>query len=258
MTVLLFGNKAIGDNISFVLPLYKYLSLSYTVDCILPNFEAFKLFSNIPFIKNLSLADNLDGAEYTKIFPNYDKVYLCSRGMYSRFANFGENICSDIKKETKINYWPHDIFDRFGFEYLSEYGVLDIDWYKDYYIDFNCSSKSVLLHTVASVESKSYNKKDELKSLLEKEGFEVFTIDLEMDIRSNLHLINQVKYILTVDTSVVWMAFALGKEPFVFMYRKEYTEGLLGLKNLVPWYSTLNEIPPDVIANCFLGRLIHS
>ena len=79
-------------------------------------------------------------------------------------------------------------------------------------------------------------------------------MDFSLDIRTNLHLINQVKAILTVDTSTLWLAKALGKEPYVFfgdlllIYKGVGgdPDEMLGVKNLIP--NTCGDVN-DIIAN---------
>ena len=118
---------------------------------------------------------------------------------------------------------------------------VDLRWFDEFYYDFKCKTNSVLLTTQSRLEMKCYRKKEELKELLTRYGYEIFEADVEKDIRFNLHLVNQIRNILTVDTCIYWLGLALGKSPCAFFRHGEnnersFTEWMLGTKNLIPWY----------------------
>jgi len=188
-----------------------------------------------------------------KWFEDYDKVYVTNsyeaKGVTRRVVD--------------VTYRPVMKLAEYGEEFRPEYMRLNIDWYKDFYKDFQCGPNSVLLNTVANAPFRTYTRP--LKPELEKLGFEVFEFNLDSDIRENMHLINQVTHVLSVDTSTQWLARCLGKTPHVFMSRdmgdfhffmsrfdfEEEVEIRCGLKNLVPWHDRLDDIEPSLIAERF-------
>ena len=101
------------------------------------------------------------------------------------------------------------------FELEYEDWSVDIDWYKEYYKDFKCDDHTVVLNCCSFEECRTYKKQHELKQIFTSNGFDVRDVDFELDIRTNMHLMHQAKYIVTTDTATYWMAKSLGKEPYM-------------------------------------------
>lgn len=271
MKVLVFAANTIGDNIGNILPVCRKLHAEgHQVDCLVSPPQIFNIFSGTPYFNKIIpipyrsiryLPQITDEAikESANLFPLYDKVFSCFRGAYRRIkrlvdASLMGNIDTRIEADAEYDFMPVGIFNKFGFKYLPEDILINLEWYKSYYKDFNCSENSVLINTQSGCDARTYNKKEELKSILTTKGFEVIEMDFDVDIRYNLYLINQVKHILTVDTSTYWLGKCLGRSPHVFLHT-EFSEVYLGVKNLVPWYETLDEIPAELIVECFLERI---
>ena len=274
MKILIFGIATIGDNLAYVLPLCRILhEQGHETHCFIPNENAFKLFSNVPFLSNVSLIESQSKSprvsnetlmDCAKKFPLYDKIYVCRSGLFRRLKSLADpslmqNVDSRIETISEVKFWPIEIFGKFDLQYEHRFNEIDINWYNQFYENFHCVGQSVLLHTQSDSPSKTYQKKDKLKNLLENHGFSVYEIDHNKDIRQNLHLIDQTKHILTVDTSIYWMARGLGKKPSVFLHQdvgqtRRFSECMLDIKNLVPWYDYLNDIPSEVIIDCFVAH----
>ena len=270
MNLLIVDHFCIGDHVALVMPFCKsFYEQGHKIDCMVSNENVMKLMSHMPYFRNLIPQDpsiELDALkERSKLFPQYDKVYIFSRDIYKKTISVADpevmkNVDPRILPESETDYWPVELFNRFQMEYKPYYILLDLDWYKDYYRNFECKRNSVLLNTQARLAFRTYNKREEVKAGLIKHGFEVREIDTTVDIRTNLFLINQVKHIITVDTSVFWMARSLGKSPYCFFHQdpdgyRQFSSIMLNVTNLVPWYDYLNDIPPEVIVDCFVEKV---
>ena len=266
MKILMLGSNPIGDNLAYILPMSAVIHQEgHELDCMMPNKQIFNLFSDMPYFTNLiqvpiigHKASEERIREFVEFLPQYDKVFVCSRGVYVRIRQIvGEelmkNIDPRIEPESETDFWPIEILGRFGIKYKYSYSRLDMNWYKPFYHDFGCKSNSVLVNTKSNVAVRTYNKGDELKWLLKKSGYDIYEVDVNQDIRYNLHLVNQVRHVLTVDTGTFWMAKSLGKEIHTFFHRR-FTEDLLGQKSLVPLQPSLSDISPQVIVDYFVHK----
>ena len=142
---------------------------------------------------------------------------------YYKLFNSKFYVLEDVAKQLNIN--NYDI-------------KISIDWYNEFYKNYNFSKKSLLLNTKSTSMNRNYYHKMELKQELTNCGFNVIEINNDKNICENLHVLNQVKYIITVDTGLLWLAKSLGKKPFaikselnpdlnIFTYEK-----ILGVKFL--------------------------
>jgi len=106
-------------------------------------------------------------------------------------------------------YSPACNFALVGKEYDQRYMDFDLAWFKKYYRDFQCKKNTILLNCSAAESRRSYAQKDELQAILMGRGFDVRLFDYVIPLPTNLFLVAQVSYILTVATSTVYLAKAL-------------------------------------------------
>jgi len=261
--VLFAAPGSIGDTIYCMLPMLPILqSRGYTVHGMFRNRHAYRLLRETPYFERVlplcekGLQEEIS-ADSKKWFEDYDKVYIVNG-----YSNKGVT-----RRVVNVAYRPIMKLAEWGEEFRPEYMRLNIDWYSDFYKDFRCGLNSVLLNTTSSAKCRTYTRP--LKPELEKLGFEVLEFDLNSDIRENMHLVNQVSHVLSVDTSTQWLARCLGKTPHVFMSRdsgkfsffmshfdfEEEVEIRCGVKNLVPWHDHMDDIEPSLIAKNFANAV---
>ena len=136
---------------------------------------------------------------------------------------------------------------------IDNYNIeISIDWYNEFYKNYNFSKKSLLLNTKSTSMNRNYYHKMELKQELTNCGFNVIEINNDKNICENLHVLNQVKYIITVDTGLLWLAKSLGKKPFIIIPEHDYDNRfnygkLLGVKVLNG--RTVKEIVEDFLCS---------
>ena len=273
---LLIASGGIGDFFSSIIPLAKEIEKKYELHCLCYNEDGHKILSCLPYFKSNLLISNigfrkkepdLNIAEKSltsvaKMFKNYDFVYIPFNILEKRFYQLVDaSLLSKVvlQKTTSSQYQPCLICNAYGF-YEADLS-LDIDFFNHYYHKFNISANSVLVNGASNSIRKNYDRTAKLKELLSKKGFNAISLDLTKDIRENIHLIHQVKHILTTDTSTLWIAKALSKEPDVF-FANTYPDGIepekmLRCKNLIKkLYTNINEIDPEEIVAEFIKNKI--
>jgi len=265
--VLILSEASIGDSIVSTLPMVKYLKKEgCKVHVHLASDVSWKLMSEVPFIDVItrtstgykagchhppSMELTIDD-EPKLLIESYDVVYMRDcQYMYERYFNINLNKSLVVKYNCGYYatlYRPEFIFNQLGFK---DYDIsISIDWYNRFHKNFNLPNNSLLLNTKSNDMARSYYRKIELKERLKNHNFNVIEIDENKDVRENLHLINQVRYILTVDTGVLWLAKSLGKTPYLIIPKHAYFnklnyERLLGVK-------ALNSLTPKNIVDDFL------
>ncbi len=279
--VMIWGHWGTGDHISVTLPLARTLARQGNiVHGVFHNLNAYRLMRETSCFDTCFMLPNYYAEDYedefsmsqtfsdmAQLFPRYEAVYATSHAVYHLIREVADT--SLLSNFVKLNYADSTTstvsrtkftLGEFGQEGCDEDIKLDIDMYKDYYLDFDCKGNSVLLNSVAKGTFRTYHRHNEVKETLLREGFDVKELDYNVDIRKNMHLVHQVKYILTTDTVVVWMAKALGKTPYVFLSEgmgrfgpsKEFD---LGVSNIVSWYHNINQIPPQEIVDGFIKAI---
>lgn len=252
MKVLVVGRTEIGDTISNTLPIIRVLKeQGHTIHFVGQTLTTLRLILNFPYVDYCWPV--CDKADLPNIIEPYDIVYTCAGAVLEVIGSF-ENVVK-FQESPEIFYRPEKQLANIGLKFRDELRLIDLAWYRDYYKDFECKSNSVLLNCESDGLSRVYRKGAELKVYLEDKGFDVREFDTSIDIRTNLHLVHQAPYILTVDTSTLWMARALAKEPYMILsedaYPKEVYRQRLRCENIVPWRTHLNKLQAEEIANCF-------
>lgn len=260
-SLILMDADAIGDHISHALTIARKINDKSDVYLLTSNTNGYKLLKQTPYFKSCILCDNMnkigDLTNVANSFGLYDEVFIPMKRAWDNFKDL-PNITNVVKKDwIKEGYRPFKILKEYGF--TDQFEVqLNIDWYKYFYEDFKCSSNTVLVNGTSHQSKRTYNNiKEVIKRL---KDFDVRTIDCNKDIRTNLHLINQCKYILTTDTSTLWIAKSLNKNPYVFLCNAEFDYNLelaLGVKNIINdnLCLNINDISVDQIVDGFLNKV---
>ena len=280
--VLILSSLALGDCVSCTLTLANNLAKTHQVYCITNTTTAYKLFREIPCFYCVIQSDNhrieesyvdqkfvdVHVEKYTdlaKQFSLYDKVYLSRVSYYNHFIEFIEpSLIANLVHPIKYDFESQPPKTRsemtscyFGFTETDH--SININWYKHHYHDFKCLNNTVLFNGLSDQPNRTYARRDEVVQILKSSGFDVRQLDLSVDIRTNIHLINQAPYILTTDTSTFWLAKSLGKSPYVFisnsMYKNSVIQQLLGSKNIIENKGDMNKTEPQEIVSGFLAAL---
>ena len=277
--ILLLANRGLGDHVSSIV-IAKNLSKGNYLHGIFSNLHGFNLIKQTPYLSSYSLLDvNIEflpsgDVDFTKmkkklspiveIFPLYEEVYVCRPGFLRSILkmfpiNLQKNVVTPFANYNKNIFRPLAMANEFGFK--TKDISLNIEWYKDYYHDFKCDKNSILLNCDSTYMNRTYIEKKSIKKELEKIGFDVREFDYSSDIRSNIHLIHQVEHIITTDTSTLWLAKALNKQPHVFLAANDLPikkmEVILDVKNIISKkYKEINLIPPIEIVNGFLKTVL--
>jgi hypothetical protein len=228
--------------------------MGHQVDAFIGNEDAYKLLKPIPCFDNLY---HINDTLFCNVYHQYDKIYLITNWHNPAYYSIIPNVIP--YNNWQIWYNTAQRLNAQGLTYNEDYCRINLNWYNDFLYDFKCNSNSVLLETISSRPNRTYAKMKELVHYLSLAGFDVRILNLENDIRTNLHLIDQVPYVLTTDTGLLWMTKAIGKSPHVYLsrgkdgnkFRFDKWENRLGVKNIVSWYDTLNEIPSEEIVQEF-------
>ena len=280
--ILLLSHFALGDCAACTVALAKNLSKTSQVFCVTSTQLQYRYLREMPYFHSVIQSENhrpdkqlypdvtsnefidLHTEKYTdlaKIFILYDKVYITRLSFYKQIHKYVDsklltNVVAPTTEKHIGQYRPLIYVGYFGFTEF-DFSV-DINWYSRYYFDFKCGNNTVLVNGLSDSTLRSYKRTSEVIDLLKSLNFDVRVFDIKTDIRKNLHLINQAKYILTTDTSTLWLAKALHKTPFVFMSNNEYPnetiQKLLGTKNIVPCRD-IDEIEPEEIVQGFLRSI---
>lgn len=264
MKVLVFGQDAIGDHISNVLPTAKALhEVGHKVDGVFHNLHGYRLMRETPYFETCLMLNGRSEDGFRDIvewFAEYDSVYICSKKDYDLIHMWADPKNVVPRKDIEeVLYQPASKLKELGLEYQEGFIDLNIDWYQEHYENFNCSNSSVLL-SCTSKPYKSYNRVDELKNLLESKGFDVRIPDITKDVRTNMHLVNQVGYVIAIDSFLMWAAQSLGKPTYLIIHQgkdkhRRSWEVRSGIKNIAPWYDTMDDIPPEVIVENFINSI---
>lgn len=276
MKTLIIGQVGIGDTFTNTFPLAQ-VAKNGLLHGLFHNEASYRLARETPFFDACiplpylyTPTDNNAAAvvevfqDAAKLFPQYDRVYLTSAWALDFMARAAspELLVNIVPwKETADGYRPIRQLEKFGFEFHQHLLDVDINWYAKFYRDFKCSNRSVLFEPSSYERVRNYRWADYVVELLEHEGFEIHRFDYNLDIRTNMHLVHQVRHVLTTDTAAVWMARALGKEPHIFIAGGQGKFHLrqqvlrINCRNIVPWYDNINEIPPEEIVEGFLRGL---
>ncbi len=272
MKVLVFGQNAIGDHISNVLSIGRALyEAGHEVDGVFYNIHGYQLLRETPYFNACVLLNDRSKdvfRDIAKWFSEYDKVYISSDKDDDLFwmwveSHLLENVVAHklVEPITPVErFRPILKLEELWLEYQPGYINLQINWYQDYYENFQCGANSVLLSHTSKELHKSYSHVNDLRDLLTEAGFDVRFVDITKDVRTNMHLVHQVAHVLTVDTFILWAAKSIGKEPYIFIDqgengRRRVYESRLGARNIVPWYDKMDDIPPEVIAEGFINAI---
>jgi hypothetical protein len=221
MVFSIVANPSLGDALAYTLPIAISLGRS---NLITTNENVDKILRNTPYF--LSGSNSKSKIIFTGGPGWYKKLHCCRFCPNDGICNWcgkyqnHHKLCIDFIRDrkcfgewygfrkinikfTKEVYRPKKICATWGLEWQDNMDKLNLEWYQDYYQDFRCSQESILVN----IKSSSLNRalKPELIDYLKK-NWDVREFDFSKDIRSNLFLINQVKHIVTVDTSTVWLA----------------------------------------------------
>jgi hypothetical protein len=222
---LFVGNPSLGDSLSYTFPLAVGLGGGGLV-CTNP--DVCKVLGATPYFSG-------DDGEFTVLTgsPGWSRKKpacdMCSEGVcfhcgksatHHRFISdlkncYGEwygfvNPLSEYIESSSL-YRPRKITETWGIEWKSEMTRLDLKWYSDWKMDFGCSDRTILLNLQSASRNRCLEEsKDEIVDFLK--DWDVRFLDFNIDVRSNMFLINQAKHIVTVDTSTVWLAKYLGHE----------------------------------------------
>jgi hypothetical protein len=195
--------------------------------------------------------------KYDKVVIGYDSHFV---GVFKRAIPPGPTVLHPIRflnsNWAGDRYKPIKYFEEIGYTYDDRLLNFDINLLKKFYVDSHCGPKSLLLNCKSSDKCRTYLNHEKLRHLLEKEGFDVREQNPQRPLAENFHLVNQCKYILSVDTSTIWVAKCLGKTPFVILSGQNCTHVALNtLPEQFP-YELINEIPPEEIVRKFLLSIL--
>lgn len=132
-----------------------------------------------------------------------------------------------------------------------------MSWFEHYYKDFKCGDNTVVFNPFALIYTRTYSCYKQVKSMLEYYGFDVRLIDFNEDIRTNIFLIKQAKYILTTDTSTLWIAKAIS-HPHIYCFRTDlgsFSEIKLGVPHLLQKKCYIDMISPEEIVQGFFKKI---
>lgn len=265
-SLIVMDSDAIGDHISHALTIAKSIQKTTKVYALLSNKHGYNLLRQTPYFESCILCNHMmpnasieDITDVAKSFALYDDVYIPMKRAYDKFKTVDPTLLKNVVKKTiiKEGYRPVKILKEYGLQPTSDV-ELKLNWYKDFYHDFQCNTNTILVNGESSQTKRNYNNIDQVIKKLNQ--FDIRTIDCTKDIRTNLHLINQVKYVLTTDTSTLWIAKALSKSPYVFLCNAEFSYSLpvaLGVKNIIDDSncSNINDISADQIVAGFLRSI---
>ena len=260
MNVLLVGpTYGIGDHITTTLIIARNLSATSRVHGLFFNTEGYHLMRQTPYFSSCILAKKTNCLDIARSFCLYDKVII-SQKVYQDFMGVDVELLKNVTMHSdyEVNqYRPDRICQQYDVEDPNI--DLDIKWFDEFYKDFQCTNKTILLNCKSIFSDRTYHRMEDVANLLASK-FDVRLFDLSKDIRVNIHLINQARYVLTTDTSTYWIARALGKEPYVFLCPATYPnyspEVALGTDNIVSNnHNDIDEIEPDEIVSGFLNRI---
>jgi hypothetical protein len=251
------------------------------IDCIFSNKHAYDLLKETPFFSNCILSNqtkverlssgeiDLDLMErkikhLSSVFDNYDYLIINRPGSLRKTI---EKFISrkQIKKliqpkyiYNKFVYRPHAVCMEYGFPCVEI--NLKINWYKKNFYNFKCNKKTVLLNGESAYLDRTYLKISSVAEELSDLGFDVRYFDFSENICKNMHLIDQAAFVLTTETSTIWLAKALGKNPYVFLSSSNQPinqlEKILNSKNIIENFDNLNDVSPQNIVFNFAYRCI--
>ena len=230
--ILILVEEAIGDTIVKTILIINH-NKKNVIDLLLPKesdrtTKIKQLIEKIPYVNSIFEFNKFD----ERTLLNYDLIYI-PKDQVARHYNFFPTIkflknVIMIRKFSKNNLPTHDLI-CYTPEAIAKllnidnYNIkISIDWYNEFYKNYNFSKKSLLLNTKSTSMNRNYYHKMELKQELTNCGFNVIEINNDKNICENLHVLNQVKYIITVDTGVFWLAKSLGKKPFMIIPEHNY------------------------------------
>ena len=278
---LLLANTGLGDHVALTMPLAREIHKTHKVHCLTHNKHGYRIIRHLSCLESCIQTNNLSMdylfgweldeklvseklTDVARLFSNYDKVYVALQSLYERLYQYVDNnlLSNVVQRMSVISYYrPAFILKAHGFPEGDADRSLDINLFCNYYKDFNCNHKTIILNGQSSSPLRTYDRIKEVAKLLSSQNFDVRFMNENDDIRTNLHLLNQSKYVLTTDTSTYWLAKSIGKEPHVFLCKatykqKEDAEEMLGTKNLVQnIHSSLNQISPEEIVEGFINRI---
>ena len=270
MKILIICPIHLGDNISDTLPLaysLKNKNPSCVIDTLVFNKTAYYILKHTPYFNDHIVGKNIyenisrgvfpNDIDFVKeheiLFKNYDQIYCLGKGIQKRCRDAKFIINNLVERKTlPHNYTPYLVLESYDMPLTNPY--LDIKWYDEFFVDFKCSTSTVVLNCESVQPRKNYNKQNRIIDLLSE--YDVRVIDTKVDIRTNIHLINQSPYVLTTDTSTLWIAKCLNKQPHVFFAGDvKFSEIELGLPNLVSSHKHVNDIPPEESVNSFFKKI---
>lgn len=243
MRIAVFNaQQGLGDAVAHCFPLCKLLKQQghYIEFWQMNRKVAIDLASSLPYVDAIDLFEFeyvSDTTKYSK--KNLEsvskmKTRLCDIDEFYLFASASKEkmeLCGELFGDETLPkivdrrytpyidlnpqmYDPERWFKSVGKEFKQEYMLFDLDWFKDFYKDFGVKKNTVLLNCASAEYVRTYIWGKELKASLEEVGFHVVEFDYDADIRTNLFLLNSVPYILTVPTSTIYLAYALGRHDF--------------------------------------------
>ena len=274
---LVIGEESIGDELSTTLPLVRALKDAGNVVHLLSlNLNNYRLMRVVPEVDVCLLLGNFLSGQSTdndtmvevvgdvaKLYPGYSAVYTCESYIHSYLQKYVDlallaNLVKPAETSSDCFRSVHQL-SKIGLTFKEEYLRLHIDLFQSHKTNFKCSPLSVLWSHKSNAELRNYSRHEEVTALLTDAGFEVHTLDLKRDIRTNMHLLQQVRYVLTTDTGALWMSRALGKEPYVFLsegrgrYDKNWIEKYYATNNILGrWAADLDEVAPAEICSAFI------
>ena len=199
---LILANNGIGNHICSTLVLAKALSRTSDVHGLFNRHEGYLLLRHTPYFKSCTLSRNMEYktreslTDLAKTFSLYDSVYIPLETLYYSIKELVDPLLTtNVVKRTGFpeTYCPNHILDVFGLQNSDI--SLNIDWYKDYYEYFYTKSNTVLINGTADNPIRIYKRINEVSDIL-RVAFDMRFMDLSKDIRNNLHLINQAKWVV--------------------------------------------------------------
>ena len=249
----------IGDAVSHCFPLCKVLKnegnhvefwqlngwtpvvLSFSLPYI--DHREFFVFEITPLVENFILLNTKEIARFKKLIDSVDEIYLFSHldiktmnafieggageGNRNKIVDIRHTLYAELSDSNL--YDPEKWFKSIGREFKQEYMDFDLQWFKSYCEDFKCNKDTVLLNCESARPHCCYPQGKELEVQLKQRGLEVIKFDCNKDIRTNLFLIQQVRYILTVATSTIYLAKAIKKDRGMYLIshsERDYTKFL--------------------------------
>jgi hypothetical protein len=252
--VLILTRGALGDTIAGTVLVINH-NKKNVIDILLPkkNYRTMKikqLIEKIPYVNSIFEFDEFDkntSINYNLIYipVEYKEEWIKLKGVYENQVMQHYNLFVKDFRFFRLEAIARQLN-------INNYNIeISIDWYNEFYKNYNLSKKSLLLNTkCCNHMNRNYYHEMELKQELTNCGFNVIEMNNDKNICENLHIINQVKYIITVDTGLLWLAKSLGKKPFMIIPEHDYDNRfnygkLLGVK-------VLNGRTPKEIVEDFL------